>query len=105
MSESNENLELMYDVPDLSGRYSLSDGGGGGFGAEMDRICSNPCINYLSIRRNLASRELLLWVQRYQKKLCIFSCNSLTEIQRFLQMGAALVGTDYLSVDGLNKLV
>ena len=106
LSESNENLELMYDVPDLSGRYSLSDvGGGGGFGAEMDRICSNPCINYLSIRRNLASRELLLWVQRYQKKLCIFSCNSLTEIQRFLQMGAALVGTDYLSVDGLNKLV
>ena len=71
----------------------------------MDRICSNPFINYLSIRRNLASRELLLWVQRYQKKLCIFSCNSLTEIQRFLQMGAALVGTDYLSVDGLNKLV
>lgn len=86
-------LEIMYDIPSESEKTEFSISG-----AEMESMCGNREISWISIRSSLCCPELVRKVKIYGKRVALFSCNRLSEIKERLLLGADLIGTDFLDV-------
>lgn len=92
-------ISVMYDIPSKEECHERKINF-----ADIDRICKDTCVEWLSVRRYICSALLMDKLREYNKKICAIAYNSFSEIQSVLAMGADMVATDYLEVDALNSL-
>lgn len=72
---------------------------------DIDYLCGSEKTEWISIRKKQLTDELLEQLRRYQKKYAVFTYNSLGEVLELLKKGIDWIGTDYLSVNDLNRLM
>ena len=93
-------LEIMYDIPSKAEMMDLSIND-----QDIESMCRNEEISWISIRRSLCCPELVKKIKAYGKKTGLFSCNKVSEIKEWLLLGVDIIGTDYLDVCRLDDLL
>ena len=93
-------LEIMYDIPSEAEMMDLSINN-----QDIESMCRNEEILWISIRRSLCCPELVKKIKAYGKKTGLFSCNKVSEIKRWMLLGVDMIGTDFLDVCRLDDLL
>lgn len=75
-----------------------------GLDGYIEKVNSDKNVEYISMNEETFYLCKNLISIGGDRKICVFSTNSLTSINRLLNDGVSLVATDYLSVNSLNTL-
>lgn len=93
------DMEIMYEVPSDKEMQEM-----GISTSEVDCICRGEAVQWLAIQLKNQGASGLKGLKAYQKKICAFFSNTLSEAETLLAVGADLIATDYLDVSQLNEL-
>lgn len=84
--------EIMYDAPASECNPTSVD------------ICSDPAVDYISLRKNICNDVMIENYSKFGKKLCMFTANKLQDIQYCIKHNIMLVATDYLDIKNMDLL-
>lgn len=94
------HIKIMYDIPSYSEQCHMDIEL-----SEIEKNCMDESVDYISVRKNTPNLEKIIsGLNKIGKKICIFNCNTLTEVNFYIQNGVSLVSSDYLNVNKLNYL-
>ncbi len=68
------------------------------------RFCKRKGIRWVSLSKEAFDEEVAPLLKESRLKVCVFSYNTLTDIQDALRRGADMVGTHFMTVNGLNDI-
>lgn len=93
-------VKIMYDIPSYKERLELNltlD--------DIDAICNRDEVNYISLRKYVVDQDIVKRLKKHNKKICVFTSNTVSEINKLLNMGVSMVASDYIDVDSFNALM
>ena len=93
-------VEMMYEIPSEAERkeLQLTD-------ADVEMLCKSGEISRISMRRDLFNALQVEKIKSHHKKICVSSCNKISELIELTSLGVDRIGTDYLTVDGVKSLL
>lgn len=72
--------------------------------SSVAKFCVDHNISLVTMLKEACENEIVQELKRYPLKLCVFSCDTLTETLQALKMGVDVVGTSFLQVNHLKEL-
>lgn len=72
--------------------------------AKVSAICQKNKVKWITMSKETLRKEVVEQLHDFGIKVCVFSFNTLTEIEAAMKMGVDLVGTQHISIKMLKEL-